>query len=583
MSARVVRTKPESRRSVRFIGTAALFGLIASATGLVAGPEMAAAAPNGGACAPNDHFGRLVPDPAGAKFADADLTNVGAFTTETNHLESITPGVASQDESDIDAGYTYVGQFIDHDITLDERPDDLSGDIDPWSLVNLRTPQLDLDSVYGKGPAGSPELYEADGVLLKLGARQTGSQSDPEARDVYRGANGQAILGDARNDENRIVGSLHSIVTRFHNKIVRDVRAAYPQWSNSRVFTEASQQVRWYYQWAVLTDFLPQMSSQSAVDSVAKYNGTNWTTNLSYYDSCRGSIPTEFAVASYRWHTMVRDDYVVNDNIKDLPIFDGTFNPRNNLAGFQPAPSDFGFDWDYFFSGGDESTQKAYKLDNSLVPSLGKLPGGAAGAGPVNLSVRNLLRGNQLRLPSGQDMARAFGVTPLRDDQILVGPALAPGAPTKAITEFSPTFAGKAPLWSYLFAESVNQTYTVKNGKITSGTSKSIRLGPVGAKIVNETLVGLLANDPTSVINHPEFKPDAKYLTSSGKFQFKDLIRIATTRTDAPKQECTTTYVKPALTIFNWWYYALVKPVAKTTCAIPVYPNPKTTKFYTKA
>lgn len=572
-------TAKARKRCAHVLCTSLLAGVVVSTAGAAIGAAPASAAPNGGACGPNDHFGRLVPDNPAAKFNDSDLTTVAKFITETKHVQNVFGTQnPSQDESDIDAGYTYVGQFIDHDITLDPRPDSLTGDIDPWSLVNSRTPQFDLDSVYGNGPAGSPQLYEADGMNLKLGARQTGSESDPEARDLLRGSNGQAMLGDGRNDENKIVASFHSIVTRFHNKIVRDIKKAKPGASASQVFEEARQQVRWYYQWAVLTDFLPTMSSQSTVAQTASYNGSRWTTNLKWYDSCRGSIPTEFAVASYRWHTMVRDDYVVNDNINDKPIFNGSFDPRANLAGGQPAPTDFGFDWDYFFTGGNEAVQKAYKFDNSLVPALGILPPDAAGRGPVNLSERNLLRGNQLRLPSGQDMARSLGVPVLRDDQIIVGPALGIGANTKALTEFSAAFAGKAPLWTYLAAESVNQKYTVKNGRIVWGDSKSLRLGPTGAAIVNETIIGLMANDPNSVINHPEFKPDPAYMSGSA-FKFSDLIRVGTTRTDPPTPVCTTS-TTPSLGLFGFLFSWLFKPKTTTTCTTPTYPNPTTSKVY---
>ena len=573
------RGSSTKRRAAKLTGVAALAGLIVSATGLTGGFQPAAAAPNGGDCGPNNHFGRLVADAPAASFNDADLTNVAKFITETSHVENVNGQVNlsdSQDESDIDAGYTYVGQFIDHDITLDPRPTNLTGDVDPWTLVNNRTPSLDLDSVYGNGPTGSPQLYESDGMSLKLGARQTGSSSDPEAHDLLRGANGQAIIGDGRNDENKIVASFHSIMTRFHNKLVRDIRKARPELSSDKVFAEARQQVRWYYQWAILTDFLPTMSSQDAVNKTARYDGSRWSTTLNYYDSCRGSIPTEFAVASYRWHTMVRNDYQVNDAIHDKPIFNGSYNARDNLAGGQSAPSDFGFDWDYFFRGGSKTPQEAYKFDNSLVPSLGILPPDVNGGGPVNLSERNLLRGNQLRLPSGQDMARSLGIPVLRDDQIIVGPALGIGAKTKALTDFSPSFAGKAPLWAYVAAESVNQAFTVSGGKILSGNNHHLRLGPISTVVVNETLVGLMANDPNSVINHPEFKPDPAYMSNYG-FKFRDLIRVGTSRLDAPQQVCTT--AKPAPTIWNWWFYLLLPAV--TTCNTPVYANPTTAMTYT--
>src|SRR5512132_3483071 len=46
------------------------------------------------------------------------------------------------------AGFTFIGQFIDHDITFDNTPLSLQ-QADPDATVNFRTPRYDLDSVYG--------------------------------------------------------------------------------------------------------------------------------------------------------------------------------------------------------------------------------------------------------------------------------------------------------------------------------------------------------------------------------------------------------------------------------------------------
>jgi|ERR1044072_944926 hypothetical protein len=60
------------------------------------------------------------------------------------------PGVSS-----IPAGYTYFGQFVDHDITLDVSSTiDVATDAN--TINNMRSPALDLDSVYGRGPGLDP-------------------------------------------------------------------------------------------------------------------------------------------------------------------------------------------------------------------------------------------------------------------------------------------------------------------------------------------------------------------------------------------------------------------------------------------
>ena len=57
------------------------------------------------------------------------------------------------------AGVTFVGQFLDHDMTFDTTSR-LGRPTNPRRSPNARRPFFDLDSVYGDGPAGSPQLYD---------------------------------------------------------------------------------------------------------------------------------------------------------------------------------------------------------------------------------------------------------------------------------------------------------------------------------------------------------------------------------------------------------------------------------------
>src|SRR5664280_1028325 len=76
----------------------------------------------------------------------------------------------------IPAGYTYLGQFVDHDITFDPTSS-LQRQNDPDALHDFRTPRFDLDSLYGRGPADQPYLYLQDPRPLRhpeLGFDQRG-------------------------------------------------------------------------------------------------------------------------------------------------------------------------------------------------------------------------------------------------------------------------------------------------------------------------------------------------------------------------------------------------------------------------
>src|SRR4030095_15236748 len=66
------------------------------------------------------------------------------------------------------AGITFLGQFIDHDMTFDTSSP-LGIPTAPESSTNARTTSLDLDAVYGRGWIEDPHLYDpADRIKLKV-------------------------------------------------------------------------------------------------------------------------------------------------------------------------------------------------------------------------------------------------------------------------------------------------------------------------------------------------------------------------------------------------------------------------------
>lgn len=472
---------------------------IAVSTGLsslIALPDAASAA----TCpTPGSGYGELFPDLPAASWATADLQALSLAMIAPAD-EPTAPGVVDpEDNRAIPAGYTYFGQFLDHDLTLDDRPDDLTTPTDPTTLVNGRTPQLDLDSLYGAGPTGSPQLYATDGVHLLIGEPLTGG-NDPGARDLPRNASGVALIGDPRNDENRIVAGIHSLFIRFHNKVVDRITRGNPRLSAAAVFDRARREVVTAYQWIVVTDYLPRVVGQRNVDAVVRRRGTRWSTSLHTYTPC-AEMPVEFSAAAYRFgHSQVRAFYRVNSATDPLPVFAGTFVPGSDLTGFSPSPSTMAIDWNLFVPGRGGTAQASYKIDASLTHSLSLLPLPTTGVGPANLALRNLLRGQQLGLPSGQDVARALGVAVLPDDQIRIGASTGDPADQQPLTAISTGFAGSTPLWVYVLAE--------------AATQPAGRLGPVGGRLVAETVVGLLASDPTSIVRRSGAVPAVASLRS---------------------------------------------------------------------
>jgi hypothetical protein len=120
-----------------------------------------------------------------------------------------------------------------------------------------------------------------------------------------------------------------------------------------------------------------------------------------------------------------------------------------------------------------------------------------------------------------------MGLDPLADNEIRIGKANVAGlANNPSIVEFGDSFRGKAPLWVYILAEAGHgwtQRATRLNGDLERNTAPTF-LGPVGGRLVAETFVALLAADPQSVLNAPDWRPS---LGRAGKFTMVDLVRFA--------------------------------------------------------
>lgn len=376
------------------------------------------------------------------------------------------------DNPDIPAAYTYLGQFIDHDLTFDPNSS-LQQQNDPDALHSFRSPRYDLDSLYGSGPVDEPFQYRRGTTPPRLLV-----ESNVEGvEDLPRTSQGIAIIGDPRNDENVIVSQLQLLFCKFHNKVAAEVEidATVPA---EQKFEETQRRVRWTYQQVVVFDYLPRLAGQDLVDAILRLDPTSGVPDITlrYYRARNNAyMPVEFSVAAFRFgHSQVRGIYDLNNSVTNRPIFvPGEADPLADLRGLRPLPAGWTIDWGHFLNLPGANPQPSRLIDSHLVDGLFTLPGH-----DKPLPLLNLLRGQTMSLPSGQDVARY-----LRASTVLTQAEMGTGV-------LDPT-----PLWFYILKEA-------------ELLSDGLRLGPVGGRIVAEVLLGLLAIDTTSWVNvDPAWKP----------------------------------------------------------------------------
>jgi peptidoglycan hydrolase-like protein with peptidoglycan-binding domain len=478
-------------------------------------------------------------------------------------------------DSHIPAGYTYLGQFIDHDLTRDVTKNlPLGSPVStPEQLEQGRSPALDLDSLYGAGPVVNPEFYQADRIKLKVGkTKASGSGTSPDARDLdgfdLPRLGSQAVepedfrkaqIPDQRNDENLAIAQTHLAFIRFHNRVSDQL--ASKGVPSAMLFERARELVTKHYQWMLVKDYLPRIVDPGVVNDV-------FTSGRLIFEPGASSFPTmplEFSVGAFRLgHSMIREKYEWNAFFRSNGIF-GDFatlfalftfsgtsgnlspgtDPDNPLeGGFERLPTNWIADWpllfDFVEAGVPELAPETFlnlarPIDIRLTDPLKQLPLGSFGARnpsmpPLppadkrrNLAFRNLVRARMVSLATGQELAAkinheltaagrgAEAITPLSRSQILG-------------TEFSTLppqqqddLANHTPLWLYTLREaSLNKI----NGRDGTG-----RLGAVGGRIVAEVFHRAIEGSRISFLRDPEFTPTLG--RTQGVFRMADLLLVA--------------------------------------------------------
>ena len=242
----------------------------------------------------------------------------------------------------IPSGYTYLLQFVAHDLVHSSMPLSVAGGLSA-DTANARRTALKLETLFGSGPVGSPSVYAQDTpnderrTKLRLG-RMRWKDRDVEPgcpfRDIARTpaenvtgidrsiagkrtALTEALIADPRNDDHAIMSQLTALFALLHNGLVDMVRRGEPSTgpnanlgASYRRFLCARDALTLIYHNVIRKDLMRRTMHPSIYSA---YSGPipNF---IDRREQDSWQVPLEFSHGAFRFgHAMVRPEYRIND------------------------------------------------------------------------------------------------------------------------------------------------------------------------------------------------------------------------------------------------------------------------------
>lgn len=399
-----------------------------------------------------DDSRRLIQDFPAVKDQCQLIANVGARMLDWN-VPSATAPVRPIDSQTAPAGYTYLGQFIAHDLSFAaERFPRQGGAATAQSLDNLRSVSLRLETIYGGGPkyfplayacpigAGGSDPARTERTHLRLGL--TRSSGGPQAADLPRLAcpvlNGMdgapaeeergatdVLVPDGRNDDHALISQLTTLFMRAHNRIADAIlrsAAAAPdpltELGYHQVFERARAANVHIYRTIVWNDYLrrmldPEVFARYAPDAGRTDAAIRFVTSAPVL-----RMPVEFSHAAFRFgHAMIRPSYRLG-LLRPFELDDILRHSSANEPDLMPFDESWLIDWNRFFGGKPTDSPAEFMFSRPLGPTI--TPMGpdttfiAAGSGGMDRALPITVTKSGQTVPAAgmatRDLARAYSV-----------------------------------------------------------------------------------------------------------------------------------------------------------------------------
>ncbi|MFG0288803.1 MAG: peroxidase family protein [Rhodopirellula sp. JB044] len=365
---------------------------------------------------------------ADADYADGISSPAGEDRPSTREISNALSDVVGEEvknERGLTAFLYVWGQFIDHDLSLNEQAegndsfniavpagDPLfdpagTGEVEigltrsttaegtgtsednPAEQITLINSYIDGSQVYGSDQATADELRTFESGKLAM------TEDGLLPLDEF----GMVIAGDIRASENVALAAIQTLFVREHNRFADQIAAENPDATDEEIYQQARAIVIAEIQAITYNEFLPALLGERAID---RYDG--------YDSSVDPSIANEFSTAAFRFgHSTLNDDIEFFDNegrpVRDeIELKDAFFNA--SLLEETGIDSILKYD----------ASSLSQEIDLEVVDSLRNFLFGAPGAGGFDLVALNIQRGrdhglndyNSTRVAYGLDAVESF-------------------------------------------------------------------------------------------------------------------------------------------------------------------------------
>lgn len=315
------------------------------------------------------------------------------------------------------SGYTYLLQFIAHDM-VNTSISLAASNGRRFGFQNARQQPLTLETIYGGGPDVSPQAYEYSALCaqsrglmprtrFRCGQIRTrfGSTTDMPFADIGRatpvdvkdtGLGGarclrtEALIADARNDDQALISQMTHLFLRMHNFIIEQLDAVLPPTTAPeayRNFVCARFILTLLYRRIIVKDVLYRLLDPSVYrhyflptsgGSKIAIDGSKLASDPDSLDR----IPVEFSHGAFRFgHAMIRNRYDVNGKGAIDSGRAMNFNSRRS-PDFTPLSEEWIIKWENFFQINGRDPPK--NLSRRLRPNFSSLARNEFYFGPLS-------------------------------------------------------------------------------------------------------------------------------------------------------------------------------------------------------